>query len=175
MKIFYLKISELLKIYTEEEISNYADTHEIKSSKRFIQHCAGRFLIKNVFKKIYNVQDPQIYIYNKKPKLKNGEIHFSLAHSADYVIGVFDNSPCGIDLEYMRPVNLNLLSKRYNKSFKTSEDFYKFWTKYEAAIKLGTKAEFEYISTFKNEYTLTLLSSDKSPSPIEFTDFLKTC
>ena len=173
MDIYYIKISELLNKYPKDEIFSYSDTDKILSEKRYIQHCAGRFLVKNICKRIYNINNPQIVTLNKKPRLANGEINFSLAHSADYVVCVFDKNICGIDLEYMRPVNIEGMSKRYNKNFGSIEDFYKFWTNYEASIKLGSGGEFEYNSIFQKEYYLTLLSASKMPPTPVFIDFLK--
>ena len=178
MNIFYLKITELLKKYPEEEILTYSDTNKISSKERLLQHCTGRFLVQNVLKKIYNMQKPQIITRNKKPQLTDNKINFSLAHSGDIVIVAFDNYPCGIDLEYMRPVNLEGMSKRYNKNFISLEDFYKFWTNYEASIKLGSTGEFEYNLIFQNEYYLTLLSASKmssTPVFIDFLNYIKNC
>ena len=173
MNIFYLKITELLKKYPEEEILTYFDTNKISSKERLLQHCAGRFLAQNVLKKIYNIQNPRIITLNKKPQLADNKINFSLAHSGDIVIGAFDDYPCGIDLEYMRNIDLEAMSKRYNENFTSLEDFYKFWTNYEASIKLGKNSEFEHHSIFQNDYYLTILSVGKNPSPLKFTDFLK--
>ncbi len=173
MNIFYLKISELLERYTKEEIWLYAEAERGSSVRRHIDHCAGRFLAQNVLKKVYNIEAPIITVQDKKPQLENSDIHFSLAHSVDYVIGAFDNNLCGIDLEYMREVNLDAMSKRYNKNFTTLEDFYKFWTEYEASIKIGTKTYHKYASNFQKNYYLTILSSQQIQSQLTFTDLLK--
>ncbi len=175
MKIYYIKISELINKYSKKEILTYSATNRISSPKRLLQHCAGRFLVQNTLKKIYNIKTPKIILINKKPQIENEKIHFSLAHSSDYVIAAFDEHACGIDIEYMRPIRLDLMSKRYNKTFKTTEDFYKFWTTYEASIKLGMKPEFKHFSIFQKDYGLSILSSHKIQSPIEFEDFLFNC
>jgi phosphopantetheinyl transferase len=173
MKIFYLKISELLDRYSKEEIWLYTETERGSSVRKHIEHCAGRFLVQNVLKEIYNINTPKITVINKKPQLENSKVQFSLTHSFDYVAGAFDDYPCGVDLEFMRKVDLDAMSKRYSKNFTTLEDFYKFWTEYEASIKLGSKPEYKYASTFQNDYYLTLLSAAKSQSAPEFIDFLK--
>ncbi len=34
-----------------------------------------------------------------KPVLESGKIHFNVSHSGEYVVAVFDETPCGVDIQ----------------------------------------------------------------------------
>ena len=165
MKIFYAKIDEILKVKGEKFLLNFNDNKTYLSSKRLYEHCAGRFLINFVCGKFYNITKPQIVIKDKKPHLKNDEIYFSITHCNNVVMGVFSDFPCAIDLEKIRPVNLDKMSKRYNKNFATLEDFYKFWTLYEAEIKLHSSKSAEFSAIFQKDFMLSVLASKEFIQP----------
>ncbi|MCD8025182.1 MAG: hypothetical protein LUE64_06570, partial [Candidatus Gastranaerophilales bacterium] len=84
----------------------------------------------------YNIINPQIIVLNKKPELKNKEIHFSISHSKGLIAIAFDTDPVGFDIEYIKDRNLDKFSLRYRQKFNSLNEFYEFWTRYEAKIKL---------------------------------------
>lgn len=167
MKIFYAKIEDLLSQTGIENLKKYAQNTQYKSENRLLEHCAGRFLAINVCRKCYNIVNPKIITINNKPKLENNEIYLSITHSNDYVMAVFDENNCAIDLERIRPVNLKKMASRYNKNFKTLDDFFIYWTRYECSIKQGGKINFLMSDKLENDYIYTVSSSKKDVKNIK--------
>ena len=159
MKIFYINIEEFKKKYDKNFLALYADI-ELKTEKRFYEYTIGRYLIKNIAKQYYEINDTEIIINeNGKPSFANSNLHFSLSHSKNIVIACFDEYPCGIDIEYVKEKDLTKLSKYFKKDFETLEDFYKYWTQREAQYKLDKPAKSVYSANFKNNYYLTIVSN----------------
>lgn len=172
MEIYYINSEEFFKQHDTDFLRKYAEGKEFKSVKRFIQYSIGRYLVKSVAKKFYEISDTEIIIKNDKPEFKSGEIKFSISHSGKYIMAAFDNTECGLDIEEIKPRDINALSNRYNKEFATLEDFYKFWTEYEAEIKLQQKPISAYSTVFKNDYMLTVVSDKIISSQPSCKDFL---
>ena len=160
MEVFYIDIEEFKKNHNKDFLLPYAD-REFKIEKRFWEYAIGRYLIKNIAERFYDIKNAEILIdKNGKPYFKNNEIYFSLTHSKNIVMACFDKSPCGIDLEFIKDRNLDKLSKYYDEKFNTLEKFYKFWTLKEAEYKLNEKAKCTYFNLFNNEYYLALVSNN---------------
>lgn len=173
MKIYYIDINEFLKKYDRVFLQLFSDNKFFKSEKRFLEYTIGRFLVKTVGEKIYNLTDTEICIKDNKPVFKTNLLKFSISHSKNIVMAAFDETDCGLDIEEIKPRSLEALSKRYEKDFKTLEDFYKFWTEYEAEIKLQQKTQGKYSCVFQNDYMLTVVSASPislPPSCINFLD-----
>ncbi len=160
MEIYYINSKEFLKTHDTDFLRRFSDGREFNSVKRFVQYSIGRYLVKVVAKKIYGMADTEIVVENNKPKFKNGEIFFSISHSKEYIAAAFDKSECGLDIEEMKPRDFEALSDRYNKDFQNAEDFYKFWTAYEAEIKLQQKTQAFYSCVFQDNFMLTVVSAD---------------
>lgn len=140
MKIFFVNIDQYLidKNILKKSISN----RKFTSTKAKTQHCYGRFLVEHVAKNIYNIQDSTLEIIDKKPKFKFSDINFNISHSENIVMVAFDDNPIGIDIEIMKDRNFEEIFARYNYKGNdiSKQTFYKFWTEYEACIKLQTSA-----------------------------------
>ena len=170
MKIFYLDIEKFKSSHKKEFLEKYADI-ELRTEKRFYEYTVGRYLIKSVGENIFDISDTEIIKdKNNKPIFKNAPLHFSLSHSKDYIISAFDEFPCGVDIEYMKPRNLGKYSKYYGREFASLTDFYEFWTKKEAEYKLGTIPKGVYHNVFKDEYALCVVS-DKGFDSVEIAEF----
>lgn len=162
MEIYYINSDEFLKNHDSEFLRKYSDDQEFKSMKRFLQFSIGRFLVKSAAQKIYNLSDVEIVIENDKPKFKNNQLYFSISHCKNFIVAAFDNQNCGLDIEIMKPRDLDALSKRYEREFNSIEEFYKFWTEYEAEIKLQQKTQGKYSCVFQDKFMLTAVSSDST-------------
>lgn len=173
MNIFYVNINDTVSKIGLEKLKLYAEKFEYSSKDRFLQHCAGRFLATEVCKNFYNIDNPKIITVDKKPKLENNEIYLSITHSKEYVMAVFDDEPCAIDLEKIRSVNLEKMSARYNKKFKALDDFFKYWTGYECSIKQEGIANFVKSDKFKNEYIYTVSSIKNNIKNIETENYFQ--
>ncbi len=91
-----------------------------------------------------------------KPYAKDLNIEFNISHSADMVVCVVDDKPVGVDIEKIRPVDLNTAKRIFNDEdvhyiFECIPDvedynhylndavlqcFFELWTKKEAYGKL---------------------------------------
>jgi len=173
MKIFYIDIEQFKTRYDKNFLLQFADK-ELKTEKRFYEYTIGRYLVKSVAEKYYDVEDTEIITKpDGKPIFKNNSLHFSISHSKNIVIACFDKSPCGIDIEYAKPRDLSKLSEYFGKSFKTAEDFYKFWTLKEASYKLNSPVKYEYFTKFQDSYYLSVVSTQglagfQNPQCIEY-------
>lgn len=164
MDIFYLKKSEFLENIDYKTLKTFSDNREFKSKEKEEEHLLGLFLTKFIAKHIYDIENTEIEIINKKPVFKNAKLYFSISHSKDIVLVVFNNSNIGADIEYMENgKNFKLIMNRYGikTSNPTAKEFYRFWTGREAEIKLGNsniKSLFSEI--LENEYMLTCVSDN---------------
>lgn len=164
MDIFYIDIEKFKYTHGKNFLEEYADI-ELKTEKRFFEYTIGRYLIKSVGEKIYKLSDTEIIKdKNGKPMFKNTDLFFNISHSKNYIVAVFDNSPCGIDIELIKPRDLEKLSKYYHRDFNSIEKFYEFWTQKEAEYKLGTTPKGQYTSKFKENYIITVTSNNKLDS-----------
>jgi len=93
---------------------------------------------------------------NGKPFIKNTNIYFSKSHSNNYVIYAFSKKPIGVDMEYLKDININLpnaffneIEKEYIKKDKLK--LFEIWTLKEAVLKMNGKA-LKDINKINNDY-----------------------
>ena len=156
MKLFLVNIDEVLKIVDKSTIEKV-----YSSEKRNQEHNIGRFITRLIASKIFNVDNTEIITNNKKPCFKYSDLQFSISHS-DNVIGVLfseniENKEIGLDIEKFKMRNLNKLSNYFKTEFKTQDDFYKFWTLYEANFKsrLNDNDDKNELSLKYNDYYIS--------------------
>lgn len=140
-------------------IDNFNFNSENKHQK---QHKAGRYIIEYAAKNIYNIENPEIIIINKKPKFKYSDIQFSISHSNNIAAVCFDKYPLGFDIEHITNRNYIKIAKKLNFKMKenSSEEFYKLWTLYEAEIKLQNKYQYSHTDNFLNNYIFSIVSNN---------------
>ena len=103
MKIFYV---DSAKYKIEKEIlKSFLKDRKFSSAEKEIQHCYGRFLLEKVAKEIFEIENTELEIINKKPRFKFSDIHFSISHSENIILIAFDKNPIGVDLEIMKERN----------------------------------------------------------------------
>ena len=152
MKIFFVD-SATYEI-DNNLLKSFLKDRKFSSIEKERQHCFGRFLLNKVAEEIYNIENRELEIVNKKPRFKHSVINFSISHSENIILLAFDNNPIGSDIEVMKERNFKELFARYNyKGANISKElFYKFWTEYEAGIKLQgtpqTKQNFLLLDNF---------------------------
>lgn len=164
MDIFYLKKSEFLENIDYKTLKTFSDNREFKSKEKEEEHLLGLFLTKFIAKHIYDIQNTEIEIINKKPVFKNAKLYFSISHSKDIVLVVFNNSNIGADIEYMENgKNFKLIMNKYGikTSNPTAKEFYRFWTGHEAEIKLGNRnIKSLFSEILEDNYMLTCVSDN---------------
>lgn len=163
MDIFYLKKSEFLPQISEESLKKFSDGRNFNSKDKEIEHLLGLFLTKFIAKQVYDVKNLEIETINKKPFFKTREIFFSISHSKDIVMVVFNNSDIGADVEYMKDgKNYKLIMKRYGIDAKnpSKKEFYRFWTVHEAEIKLNGHIRSLFSEMLEENYMLACVSDN---------------
>lgn len=165
MKIFYVDCDEFLRNHDLDFLCKYSDGKVFKSQKRFIQYSIGRYLVKTIAKTVFGVENTEIVIRNSKPQFCTADLHFSISHSGNIVAAAFDSEECGLDVEQMKPRDFDAFGERYGKKFISKEDFYEFWTEYEAGIKLQHEIKGKFSSVFLEQYMLTAVSV-KNENPL---------
>jgi len=157
MKIYYIKKDKFLKTIDRKELEKFSDGRIYKSESKYLEHLIGLYLAKTVAQKYYGIKDTTIILKNKKPVFKNGEICFSISHSRNLAVVAFSQNNIGADVEYMAQRDFKSLLERYDIHIEnpTKYDFYKFWTKYESGIKLGTESKSDYSTIIEDNYALS--------------------
>ena len=164
--VFIIRKSEFLKHIDRNSLYSFLENNSFKSEKRAEQFCLGRFLVKYVLKYFYNQDCLEIVIENKKPRTKENNIKFSISHSNDIILAAFSDIETGADIEFMKERDFERLLRYYNLSFdegclSKKEFFYRFWTGYEAGIKLQAPVQNEITLKLFNDYMLSVCSSCK--------------
>lgn len=170
MKIFIVRIKEFLKSIDETSFENI-----YKSDKRNMEFQLGRFITKYVASNVYDVTNTKIDVDNKKPYFVNSSLKFSISHSNEIIGVVFYDGIIGLDIEKFKPRNLDRLSDYFKKRFNTLEEFYQYWTLYEANYK--SKLSNEIRTTFRLEDYFISVSAENNAelniyevaSPIDIT------
>lgn len=158
MQIFYINTKEY--ILPKEILEKYNDKKYISKEKEQ-QHKIGRFIVEKIAKEIFNIENTEIEIINKKPKFRYSDINFSISHSNNIVLVAFDKNPIGADIEEMKDRNFKEIFERYNYKGKdiSKETFYKFWTEYEATIKLQEKPTTKITTRIEDIFTLSVVGN----------------
>lgn len=159
MDIFYLSSKNFLQFIDEEFIKQFKKK-ELGSKKRIIEHSMSMFILEYLLKRFYKIENFEIVYENKKPKLKNDEIYFNISHSKDIILIAFNDSSVGVDIEQKKERDFKKLSDYYNVQFKNKEDFYEFWTRLEAEIKLQKPVIDIITRDFTKDYKLSIASVD---------------
>ena len=163
MKIFYINIDEYFKTLPGAKSHALLKTFgkNFKSEKRQKEYAISRFLLKYIPEKIYGLNELEIGIKNKKPYFTKCDLNFSITHSKNIVAVAFSEHPVGLDVEFIRKRNFKPILERLG--IKTQgvdlEQFYHYWTEYEAKVKLQQDAKFCYSEKLSEEYILTVCSS----------------
>jgi hypothetical protein len=132
----------------------------VLQSKNKIQTAAGRFLTEYAAKNIYNIQDTEIKIKNRKPYFVNSDLNFNIAHSGELAAVCFDAQPVGFDLEQMKERDFKALLARYKIPTEDAKTvFYRFWCEYEAKIKLQTPEKSLVIFQLSDDYMCAAASA----------------
>lgn len=162
MEIYFINIEEFLKNVEHTSLEAFMEGKSFGSQKRKTEFCLGRFLIKYVLKNKYNLSNLDILLNNKKPYVTDSPVKFSLTHSKNYVMAVFDKSETGIDLELMKERNFTKLFDYYKLTppNKDKATFYQLWTQYEAKIKLQKEPKTMQSFVFKKDYSLSVCSDE---------------
>lgn len=154
------------------KISNYSYQGE-KISYKFL-----KFLIKSYEKGHEFELDFGCY---GKPFLVNSSLEFNISHSAQWVVCAINNNSIGIDIEKIKKINYEGISKRFftkqehelicsDITINKLNLFYKIWTLKESYIKEQGKG----FSIPMNSFEIKFMD-EKNLSQIEINNTKKFC
>ena len=159
MDIFYLD----MKNFSESELDGITTQIDMafNSPKRQREYALGRFVVNYAAQNFYKIKCTKIEIRDKKPYFSDSDLNFSIWHSKNIILAAFDRFPVGADVEFMRKRDYAKLFSYYELSPAASdaETFYRFWTNYEAEIKLQSKPESALTMKLLPEFILSVASS----------------
>jgi|GEM_PF-1291414 len=160
MDIYILNLDNFLSEVDKNYLCSFLEDKNFKAESRKNQFCTGRFLTKYAAKYFYDVENTDIEIKNKKPVFKNSELNFNISHSKNLIAVCFDENPLGFDMEFMKPRDFESILKRYNiHTDNAKELFYRFWTEYEAKLKLQSEPESQIAFQAYDEFMFAIASS----------------
>lgn len=137
-QIKFNKAVSLLPIHMQNRIRRYRrweDSHA---------YLYGRLLLKQAILELgYNCSlDLLKRKENGKPYFNDNAFSFNISHSGKYIVCIISSDEkknIGIDIEEIKPINLNdfssVLSPREKAIVDSDEKFYTYWTRKEAIIK----------------------------------------
>ncbi len=163
MDIFYLDSSEFLKNFSAEQTEEFIEVfgQKFKSEKRRKEHALGRFLVKTAAQSFYGENNTEIEIKKSKPYFINNDLNFSISHSRNIVLAGFDTHPLGVDVEVMKERKIQDILTHMNIKADnvTPELFYRYWTAYEAKIKLQDCIKSSCTLKLLPEFMLSIVSN----------------
>ncbi len=163
MDIFYLDSSEFLKNFSAEQSEEFIEVfgQKFKSEKRRKEHALGRFLVKTVAQSFYGENNTEIEIKKSKPYFTNNDLNFSISHSRNIVLAGFDTHPLGVDVEVIKERKIQDILAHMNIKADnvTPELFYRYWTAYEAKIKLQDRIKSSCTLKLLPEFILSIVSN----------------
>lgn len=168
LNIYIVRVPSSLSSENFSDFINCIPSHRQEKIRKYIRQedairsLFGQLLLQTVIQKERDIlKDDLIFGRNKygKPYIYNLEdYHFNISHSGEYVICVTHNQPVGIDIEYIKPVSLEIAKQYFSKEEynliisqpKDSQNslFYDFWTLKESFIKAVGKGLYIPLNSF---------------------------
>ena len=144
------------------------DNNKIKNNK--LQKEITEFFVDYILKNFFNTEGFLKKDKNNKPYIENSPLKISISHSKNLVALLFDEFECGVDVEFIKTRNHKKILEYFNMDNTLSEEeFYQWWTIYEAEYKSQIK---DKILSFKyKNYVCTISSRNKEIEKIYEIDF----
>jgi len=137
----WLSLLKFVSLEKKHKIQRFI--HEDDARRSLI----AELLVKKMLLENYNLK--QIVLRKNaygKPMIEDPKnIHFNIAHSGCWVVCAFSNSPLGVDIEKIKPIDINIAKdffseKEYYSLIKMKKNeqlihFYDLWTSKESYVK----------------------------------------
>ena len=161
MKVYYSNTDTFLKNIDMESLFFFSKDENFKSEKRKLEFSLDRFLLFYIAKQIYGKTYPEVLIKHNKPYFKDLKPHFSISHSKNIVLICFDDYENGVDIEFIKDRNFTKLFEYYNITEVPANklNFYRFWTGYEAKVKLKSEMKSSLTGLFLKSFMFSVTSN----------------
>lgn len=129
------------------KISKFKNNQDI--IRALVSDFFSRYLLNKIYKIDYFNKDYDFNKYGKPFIFSSQNICFNISHSSNWVICGIDNSPVGVDIEFIQPIDWRIATQfchKYEIKHLTNlnesdrlQEFYKLWTLKESYSKcIGT-------------------------------------
>ena len=166
------QLKKYLSLVSAEKRQRLSEFHFEEDMKRSLY---GELLVRHLACQKLNIKNCQISfetnIYGK-PSIKSfPDFYFNISHAGKQVVCAIDNEPVGVDIEEIKPIELDIAKRFFTENEYTliTEEpeeqqmlkFYQIWTAKESYIKfIGTGlstplSSFSVYKTKFNEYRIT--------------------
>ena len=177
------EILENIIIHFPDQIKNKILKYQFLTDKW--RACLSELLIRKILSEELNVNSNALKICsdeNLKPYLNNFLRQFNLSHSNNLIVLATDETPIGIDIEYVKPLEglediLSYFSQKEQKAFFSKNKnqrldfFYTLWTLKESYIKAigkGLNSPLDSFTIDVSEKNISLISSVNSNAQWSF-------
>ncbi|MCM3135802.1 4'-phosphopantetheinyl transferase superfamily protein [Paenibacillus polysaccharolyticus] len=155
IKIFAVKIDQIIESQQFDQLIKFLDKSErtkiqgIKEARDAQRSLFSRLLIRIALIQLYGKTNEELVFKTNqygKIYLKNFEnVYFNTSHSDDWIVCCLDTNEIGIDIERIRPINVNIAKRffshdEYKYIERTTGDeqivsFFRIWTAKESYVK----------------------------------------
>ena len=153
--MYKLYVFDDFKNLSKHNLQNYVNIMPIERIKKYNQYSSNKnklnclvsyLLLWFALKQNHLIESHPSFTYgaNQKPYIKqNSNIFFNISHTNGCVTCAISNSEIGVDIEKIRPINLNISKKictpseqkLFDKSSNKSNFLLTIWTKKESYVK----------------------------------------
>lgn len=154
--MYKLFVFDDFKNLSKHNLQNYVNIMPIERIKKYNQYSSNKnklnclvsyLLLWFALKQNHLIESHPSFTYgaNQKPYIKqNSNIFFNISHTNGCVTCAISNSEIGVDIEKIRPINLNISKKictpseqkLFDKSSNKSNFLLTIWTKKESYVKM---------------------------------------
>ncbi|MBL7818680.1 MAG: 4'-phosphopantetheinyl transferase superfamily protein [Saprospiraceae bacterium] len=140
------------------------------SGQKRLEKLAGKLLLQQLTGWAYTLMKDDF----GKPFFKDSNVHLSLSHSGDYVVGIISEQPVGIDVQYLTPKVERIAPRVMNENkFKNLdvnnplEHLHVYWCAKEALYKAYGKRHLDFRKNILIEpFNYTLAQKGVFPNKI---------
>ena len=142
-----------LSTLTEENYRNFVSLYperlqafdESRLKKPIVMSVCGEMLARRLITDFTGVKSFAIFRdKNGKPYVNLPGCYFNISHSGNFAVAVVADSPCGVDIEEIRPATQRLIDRVCGEDEKIhlakfddpSEEFIRLWTVKESFLKM---------------------------------------
>ncbi|WP_428912486.1 4'-phosphopantetheinyl transferase family protein [Niallia sp. Krafla_26] len=154
------QFNHMLELISEKEKQKVYKYHHYQDAVRYL---IGRLMIRYCIKDKLEIPNGEISIernhYGKPFITSHRQFHFNVSHTDEWVVCATDYQEIGIDIEKVKPININSIMNSFSEIEKrdlnritVSEEkldyFYDLWTLKESYVKALGQGLFHPIDSF---------------------------
>ena len=149
---------DLLQVISKE---NRERCQRFRRTENALHTLYGELILRHVLIQQFALKNDEIEILKEesgKPYVKGTPIHYNISHSRDYVVCAFSEQAVGIDIQWIKEVDLKIAKKYFCNSEcddlfaqpadQQADDFATLWTLKESYIKWSGKGMSKALDSF---------------------------